>query len=83
MTVTEAGFSQMARAMLQLAEVYCGGKIAFFLEGGYDLTALRSSVAGVLETLQQSGGDKFPSDVGGDKIDLLIRAVLRTHDQFH
>ncbi|HEX6174063.1 MAG TPA: histone deacetylase, partial [Candidatus Binatia bacterium] len=83
MTVTEAGFSQMARAMLQLAEVYCGGKIAFLLEGGYDLTALRSSVAGVLETLQQSGGDKFPSDVGGDKIDLLIRAVLRTHDQFH
>ena len=83
MNVTEAGFSQMARAMLQLAEVYCGGKVAFLLEGGYDLTALRSSVAGVLERLQQSGGDKFPSDVGGEKIDPLIRAVLRTHDQFH
>ena len=82
MNVTEAGFSQMARAMLQLAEVYCGGKIAFLLEGGYDLTALRSSVAGV-RRLQQSGGDKFPSDVGGEKIDPLIRAVLRTHDQFH
>jgi acetoin utilization deacetylase AcuC-like enzyme len=83
MNVTEAGFSQMARAMLQLAEVYCGGKIGFLLEGGYDLTALRSSVAGVLETLQQCGGDKFPSDVGGDKIDPLVRAVLQTHDQFH
>jgi acetoin utilization deacetylase AcuC-like enzyme len=83
MNVTEAGFSQMARAMVQLAEVYCGGKVAFLLEGGYDLTALRSSVAGVLERLQQSGGDKFPSDVGGEKIDPLIRAVLRTHDQFH
>jgi acetoin utilization deacetylase AcuC-like enzyme len=83
MNVTEAGFSQMARAMLQLAEVYCGGKIAFLLEGGYDLTALRSSVAGVLERLQQSGGDKFPSDIGGEKIDPLLRAVLRTHDQFH
>ena len=83
MNVTEAGFSQMARAVLQLAEVYCGGKVAFLLEGGYDLTALRSSVAGVLERLQQSGGDKFPSDVGGEKIDPLIRAVLRTHDQFY
>jgi acetoin utilization deacetylase AcuC-like enzyme len=83
MNVTEAGFSQMARAMLQLAEVYCGGKIAFLLEGGYDLTALRSSVAGVLETLQQSGGEKFASDVGGEKIDPLIHAVLRIRDQFH
>jgi acetoin utilization deacetylase AcuC-like enzyme len=83
MNVTEAGFSQMARAMLQLAEVYCAGKIAFLLEGGYDLTALKSSVAGVLETLQQPGGEKFPSDIGGEKIDPLIRAVLRTHDQFH
>jgi acetoin utilization deacetylase AcuC-like enzyme len=83
MNVTEVGFSQMARAMLQLAEVHCGGKIGFLLEGGYDLTALRSSVAGVLETLQQCGGDKFPSEVGGDKIDPLIRAVLRTHGQLH
>jgi acetoin utilization deacetylase AcuC-like enzyme len=83
MNVTEAGFSQMARAMLQLAEVYCAGKIAFLLEGGYDLAALKSSVAGVLETLQQAGGEKFPSDIGGEKIDPLIRAVLRTHDRFH
>jgi acetoin utilization deacetylase AcuC-like enzyme len=83
MNVTEAGFAQMARAMLQLAETYCGGKIAFLLEGGYDLTALRSSVSGVLETLQQSGGEKFPSNIGGEKIDVLIRAVLRTHGQLH
>ena len=83
MNVTEAGFSQMAHAMLQLGEVHCGGKIALLLEGGYNLTALRSSVAGVLETLQQSRRKKFPSDISGDKIDPLIRAVLRTHDQFH
>jgi acetoin utilization deacetylase AcuC-like enzyme len=83
MNVTEAGFSRMARAMLQLAHVYCSGKIAFLLEGGYDLIALKSSVAGVLEMLQQSGGEKFPSHVGGERIDPLIRAVLRTHDQFH
>ena len=83
MNVTEVGFAHMARAMLRLADVYCGGKIAFLLEGGYDLVALKSSVAGVLETLQQSHGEKFPSDLGGEKIDPLIRAVLRTQDQFH
>jgi acetoin utilization deacetylase AcuC-like enzyme len=83
MNVTEAGFSQMARAMLQLAAVYCGGRIAFLLEGGYDLIALRSSVAGVLEVLQQPSYEKFPSDVTADQLDPLIRTVLRTHDQFH
>jgi acetoin utilization deacetylase AcuC-like enzyme len=83
MNVTEAGFSQMARAMLQLAAVYCGGRIAILLEGGYDLIALRSSVAGVLEVLQQPSDEKFPSDVTADQLDPLIRTVLRTHDQFH
>jgi acetoin utilization deacetylase AcuC-like enzyme len=83
MNVTEEGFSMMSRGMLQLAETYCGGKIAFLLEGGYDLAALKSSVAGVLETLQQTGGEKLSAAVGGEKIDPLIRAVLQTHEQFH
>ena len=73
----------MSRGMLQLAETYCGGKIAFLLEGGYDLAALKSSVAGVLETLQQAGGEKPSAAVGGEKIDPLIHAVLQTHEQFH
>lgn len=83
MNVTEEGFSMMSRAVLQLAETYCGGKIAFLLEGGYDLAALKSSVAGVLETLQQPDGEKLPTDVGGEKIAPLIRKVLRTHEQFY
>lgn len=83
MNVTEDGFSMMSRAMLQLAETYCGGKIAFLLEGGYDLAALKSSIAGVLETLQQPGGKKLPTDVGAEKIAPLIRKVLQTHEQFH
>jgi acetoin utilization deacetylase AcuC-like enzyme len=83
MNVTEDGFSMMSLAMLQLAKTYCGGKIAFLLEGGYDLAALKSSIAGVLETLQQPGSEKLPSDVGGEKVAPLIRQVLRTHEQFH
>jgi acetoin utilization deacetylase AcuC-like enzyme len=82
MNVTEDGFSIMSRALLQVAETYCGGKIAFLLEGGYDLAALKSSVAGVLETLQQPSGEKISAAVGGEKIDPLIRAVLQTQEQF-
>jgi acetoin utilization deacetylase AcuC-like enzyme len=84
MNVTEHGFSMMSRAMLRLAEAYCGGKIAFLLEGGYDLAALKSSVASVLETLQRPPVDnKLAAALGGEKIDPIIRAVLKTHEQLH
>ena len=81
MNVTEDGFSMMSRALLQQAETYCGGKIAFVLEGGYDLVALKSSVAGVLETLQQPGSDKLSITVGGERIDPLVRKILEIHEQ--
>jgi acetoin utilization deacetylase AcuC-like enzyme len=83
MNVTEDGFSMMSSALLQLAETYCSGKIAFLLEGGYDLAALRSSVAAVLERLQKPGVDKLAAAVGGEKIDPIIRTVLKTHEQIH
>src|SRR5262249_57367206 len=51
MEVTEAGFAAMARLLLELADQYNGGKIAFLLEGGYDLAALNHSVAAVVADL--------------------------------
>ena len=83
MNVTEEGFALMSGALLQLAETFCGGKIAFLLEGGYDLAALKSSVAGVLETLRHPGIDEIAAAVGGEKIDPLIRKVLQTHESLH
>ena len=53
MGVSEEGFRAMTRIMLEIADRFAGSKIAFLLEGGYDLAALRNSVAAVLETLQQ------------------------------
>jgi acetoin utilization deacetylase AcuC-like enzyme len=83
MNVTEEGFALMSGALLQLAETFCGGKITFLLEGGYDLAALKSSVAGVLETLRQPSTDEIAAAVGGEKIDPLIRKVLQTHESLH
>ncbi len=53
MEVTEQGFEAMARTLLDLADKFCQGRIAFLLEGGYDLDALRNSAAVVLAELQQ------------------------------
>ena len=69
MEVTEAGFAGMACLLLELADRYAGGKIAFLLEGGYDLAALNHSVAAVLEVMQQNSGTMENAKPDGDKID--------------
>jgi acetoin utilization deacetylase AcuC-like enzyme len=82
MDVTERGFGVMAQRLLELANQSAGGKIAFLLEGGYDLTALRNSVAAVLETMQQRPRSKEPLKIGGDKIELLVRRIHQVHEKY-
>jgi acetoin utilization deacetylase AcuC-like enzyme len=48
MCVTDSGYASMATVLTRAAMRNAGGKIAFFLEGGYDLTALSSSLAATL-----------------------------------
>ncbi len=57
MEVTEAGFAAMARSLLRVADASAGGRCAAILEGGYDLTAIRSSSSDVLDELV---GDQTP-----------------------
>jgi acetoin utilization deacetylase AcuC-like enzyme len=52
MSVTERGFSQMTRLLMDVAAEECGGKILFVLEGGYDLTGLTNGVKTVIMELR-------------------------------
>jgi len=51
MQLTEAGFRDMTRTLLGVARDHGGGRCAAILEGGYDLTAIRSSSTQVLSEL--------------------------------
>jgi acetoin utilization deacetylase AcuC-like enzyme len=82
MEVTEAGFTGMARLLIELADQYAGGKIAFLLEGGYDLSALRKSVAAVLEAMQQNPRVIETAKPGGDKIEPLVRRILQVREKY-
>ncbi len=53
--LSEAGYAHMTGVLLALGAELCGGRIAFVLEGGYDLEALRGSTSAVLARLQGSG----------------------------
>ncbi len=51
MRVTAEGFAGMAARLRTAAERLCGGKIVYFLEGGYDLGGLSQGVVNVLVDL--------------------------------
>ena len=83
MEVTEQGFGSMARTLIELARKFADGRIAFLLEGGYDLSALRNSAAAVLAELQ--AGERSPSErlpLRESAIEPIIRRVLQVHEKF-
>jgi acetoin utilization deacetylase AcuC-like enzyme len=54
MFVSTSGFAEMTRLTLEAAYRHCDGRLVSFLEGGYDLAALASSVAAHLKLLTGS-----------------------------
>ncbi len=51
MAVTEHGFAALAGRVLAWAREWCGGRLVLVLEGGYNLSALASSVAATVDAL--------------------------------
>jgi acetoin utilization deacetylase AcuC-like enzyme len=83
MGVSERGFGAMARALLLLADKFCAGRIGFLLEGGYDLTGLRDSVAAVLTEMQKpalTAIEPLPRAESG--IEPLLRQVRQVHEKY-
>jgi acetoin utilization deacetylase AcuC-like enzyme len=83
MNVTEEGFGAMARLLLALANRFADGRIAFLLEGGYDLAGLRDSVAAVLAAMQA----QVPPPAGHlplaeSRIEPVIRRILQVHGKY-
>ncbi len=56
MRVTEEGFAELARILLEIAERLCGGRLAITLEGGYHLEGLAKSVGRVIRCLRGEEG---------------------------
>jgi acetoin utilization deacetylase AcuC-like enzyme len=55
MEVTTAGFGAMAARIRGWADELCGGRSAWFLEGGYDLEGLSAGVVAVVTELRAIG----------------------------
>jgi acetoin utilization deacetylase AcuC-like enzyme len=83
MGVTEAGFAAMARQLLALADKFTGARIAFLLEGGYDLAGLKNSVAAVLNVMQQiTERTDGILNITNSRIAPLIRRIQQVHEKY-
>jgi acetoin utilization deacetylase AcuC-like enzyme len=82
MGVTDGGFAAMARALLGMAAEFTNNKIAFLLEGGYDLPALRNSVGAVLNEMSRPRGVDDLAPMGAERIRLLIDGILNIHEKY-
>lgn len=51
MRLSAAGFGEMTRSVMAMAEALCGGRLALILEGGYHPDALTESLTAVLRRL--------------------------------
>jgi len=82
MQVTEPGFAHMAAALIQLAQEHAGGKIAFLLEGGYNLEALRNSVSRVLDQLHSASSLDPGLHVRENRVTARIKEVLQIQEKY-
>ena len=84
MQVTERGFGSMARTLIDVAKTFADSRIAFLLEGGYDLVGLRNSAAAVLAELQ-AAVQRRPAEhlpLAESRIEPVIRRVLQVHENY-
>lgn len=84
MQVSTTGFAGMVKIIRELADELCSGKVAFSLEGGYNLDALAASVKATLDVLrgETSLEDRLgqpPQPLPATDIAPLIKAIKEIH----
>jgi acetoin utilization deacetylase AcuC-like enzyme len=74
--MTDDGYAAICRVLLRAATEVAGGRCVAVLEGGYDLTALASSVLRVVDELGgERLGEALPSpDADAGVVEPLIEA---------
>ena len=72
MAVTEAGFANITRTLLDVASNHCGGKMLVALEGGYDLDGLTRSVQAVIMEMK---GTSISTPTEGEPCKGVVQTV--------
>ena len=84
MSLSVAGYGDLASRIGGLADDLCDGRLIVALEGGYDLTAIAWGARTVIETMLGEEGEPDPLGPGPAKrraqdVDSLLKEVGRIH----
>lgn len=67
MRLSLTGYAHLTRELIRMADQFCGGKIVFALEGGYNLEALAHGVRNIAHALL--GEDEISDPLGPPRFD--------------
>jgi acetoin utilization deacetylase AcuC-like enzyme len=82
MRVTGAGYGALTAIVRRLADELCGGRLAFVLEGGYDLGGVREGTRAVLDGILDSTPPELPRVVDldpGSSLGHVVEQVVQVH----
>jgi len=85
MQVSVTGFARMVGIIKELADQMCHGRLVFTLEGGYNLTALATSVKATFDVLLGNTNiedplGKSPRELDAPSIAPLIKIIKKIHN---
>jgi len=82
MQITESGFAQLTRYVMNAAEKHCGGKLSLVLEGGYNIPGLSSITKLVIEELMDIDNTEIILPEDFRNLEFIIEGVLGTYSKF-
>ena len=83
MNLSTAGYGQIARRMQAWADELCQGRVAYMLEGGYDLAALSESVVATLDAMRGVAGSDHLGLGPTSRSSARVRAILDEARRLH
>jgi acetoin utilization deacetylase AcuC-like enzyme len=82
MNVTPKGFAGLTRALMDMAEACCGGRLVLTLEGGYDISGERDSVKEVLKELageSRTAVSELVATADEAAVNMVLERARQTH----
>lgn len=82
MKITEEGFSKLTRFVLDKSNKYCDGRIAFILEGGYNIQGLWSINKSVFEEILEINKSSIDEPEATPGCEIAIEGALDTYSKY-
>jgi len=82
MQITEQGFAQLTRYVMNAADKHCAGKLSLVLEGGYNIMGLASITKLVIEELMDINKTEIVLPEDFRNLEFVIEGILGTYSKF-